>query len=156
MNAPATLAAVVGHPSALEVFTQALFDRHQVQNGLKPRWSTIKEATRIHWRQSVAQAADSAWRSQFSPHARERILNAPDPYRIFAIGLARQLGAARSRARSPRGLQRAIRSAGGEAFGAWQEAIQAGAMAVTFARGDSAGGDRTMLLEALPGLKDSA
>ncbi len=143
---------------ALEVLAEALFDCHQRQHGLRPTWATIKEATCEHWRRCVAVAAESAWRSQYSPLPCERLLNAPDPYRVFAMALARSLGAANMHGRSARmarGIQRAIRSAGGEAFSLWVEAIDAGVRAEQ-ARNDVAGSGSNALLRRLPDLRSAA
>lgn len=141
---------------ALEAFTEALFDCHARQHELQPRWSSVREATRAHWRQCVGAAAERAWRSQYSPLAGERLPAAPDPYRVLAMALAQSLGAARSRARTPKGVGRAVRAAGAEAFGAWREAIYTGLLAARFAKGAMADphepGGAQVLLEQLPDL----
>lgn len=139
---------------ALDTFTAALFDSHAVQCGLQPRWATVREATRTHWRLSVELAAEAAWRSQYSPLAGERLPNAPDPYRVFAVGLAGALGSLRSRARTTVGIVKAKRAAGGQAFGLWQKAIWDGLAAVQ-AGFDVTHGDQA-LLHQLPDLRRAA
>jgi hypothetical protein len=92
MNALAVRGPALIDPSvmagSLETFAAAAFDTHAQILDKSVRWKTAKAPTRVLWRLAADRAARSAWASQFSPLAGERLIGAPDPMTIFAAEFA--------------------------------------------------------------------
>ena len=72
----------------LDTFAEAAFNANAVALCKTVRWSTAKAVTHVLWRRACQRGAESAYASQFSPLAGERLQNPPDTLRIFAETIA--------------------------------------------------------------------